>query len=996
MKRMMLCALAMFATAFLSAFADWTWAGKSGNITIPAGTTATVTDGDVATVAALTGIEIESGAELAFANTGVRCVLAATLTGDGALNVGDGGMVTFAGNSPAYTGEMHFLNSKICVTHSNALGSGKKGDGTTQRFVYSDGSYHSSARKNADGLCFADGVACEPGIAWYGDRSNNKRDGKNVTWFSEKMSDHVTFNGPLEMNKNGNVDWILIGNYTFNAGCGVRVVGKTVMGSPQYQVANDCKAYVNGAKSLSGFGTSYCAVSATARSELHLNAPGDTMLGSVTLSGSGKIICESENALPASSCNLGRNNEKSGNIDLNGKDQTVGKIKHCTDQGPSSTWPWTPTEGEQSFVTVTSSADATLTATEEYSALLACEFRDRASLAKTGGGTLTLVNRYSDTKGTLSVSAGEVRFDWGAGWGGDLDLSGEGRMTFLPGTSLNKLRESEVAIANGAKLVLSNGVKLVCSKLSLGGAVMGVGTYSKATHPDYFDGEGEIDALASYQDTYTWKDVTVTSGWGVPENWEPSGVPGADSRAILPNGCFVNILDEDVGAIEATGLIKIMDGASLNFLNTQARCTLTASVIGNGALNTGDGVPVTFAGDSRGFTGPMVFDRSKIVVTSRYGLGDAYNLNGTRRYVRSDGSYHATARPNAEGLRFRGDGLSCDAGIYWFGVRNTEVTRFTDAVTDQMVFNGPVEMNKTSNVDEMTLGNYTFMAGLGVREDGNYGTPSYTVATGCKAYIRGSKSIRGAVNSFYSTLNVGSDAELHLDTDGATISCLTLCGKGRIVCDATNMLSTTEVCNFGHGDRKWDWGTIDLNGHDQAIPRFAHSSKWTWTAVKGEPYFVTVTSGVPAKVVMTSDTSTDAFTCKFTGQASLAKTGKAPFFRFVNQYSDTTGALSVSKGEVRFDWGAGWGGDIALSGTGKAVFMEPCPKNRPSNAVGAVTLADTAKLVVSNGVRYCCAKLAVNGKELGAGTYTAATLPDWIEGGGSVCVGKPGILMIVR
>ena len=88
--------LAVLPLPGFTAFADWSWSGKTGSVTIPPDTTAVVTDSDVDTVAALTAIKLEAGATLSFNNTANRCVVSAALSGDGALNTGDGAPVTFA------------------------------------------------------------------------------------------------------------------------------------------------------------------------------------------------------------------------------------------------------------------------------------------------------------------------------------------------------------------------------------------------------------------------------------------------------------------------------------------------------------------------------------------------------------------------------------------------------------------------------------------------------------------------------------------------------------------------------------------------------------------------------------------------------------------------------------------------------------------------------------------------------------------------------------
>ena len=480
---------------------------------------------------------------------------------------------------------------------------------------------------------------------------------------------------------------------------------------------------------------------------------------------------------------------------------------------------------------------------------------------------------------------------------------------------------------------------------------------------------------------------------GAFADWSWAGKTGS---VTIPSGTTATVADGDVATVAALTAIEIEDGATLSFVNTANRCVLSADLSGNGTLNTGDGSPVTFAGDNRSFTGGMRFTNSKIVVTSRYGLGSATDAGGATRYVYSDGSYHATARPNADGLKFQGAGLTNDVGICWYGNRSdSERIWFVDSMSDPLVLNGPFKMNKSGNVDYVLVGNWIFNGGIGEVA----GTPGYTIATGCKAYIR-EKPVEQK-GSAYRPIQILDNAELHMCVGGGTWSTGNfICGTGTFVCDADDVIPSP-ICGLGQKGNKS--GTIDLNGHNQTTGRLKHptSDNFIWNPSPGDTGYVCITSAAPATLTMTSDTSTTNFAGRFSGYASLAKTGTAPLFTFVNQYSDTRGTLSVSQGAVKFLWGAGWGGDIALSGTGKAIFEDPCPANRPKTATGAVTLADSAKLVVSNGVRYCCASLSLGGQEIPDGLYTATQLNalvsgSWIEGGGMVSVGRPGLVITFR
>ena len=977
MKSMKIWLSISIALVGSSLFADWSWSGKTGSITIPSGTTATVADGDVSTVEALTAIEIEDGATLSFVNTANRCTLSADLSGNGSLTTGDGTPVTFAGDNRSFTGGMRFTNSKIIVTSRYGLGSATDAGGET-RYVYSDGSYHASARPNADGLKFQGaGLTNDVGICWYGNRADSAR-----VWFVDSMSDPLVLNGPIKMNKQGNVDFVRVGNWIFNGGIG------EVAGTPGYQIASGCKAYIREKPVVQATSlTSYRPYSIEANAELHLCVGGGTWNNGNIMYGSGKVVCDAANVLPTPIYGLGSKSSKNATIDLNGFDQTVGQLTNPTRTDWYGYLAWNPEPGESGYVCITSAVPATLTMTSDTSTTnFAGRFSGYASLSKTGSAPLfTFVNQYSDTKGTLSVSSGAVRFIWGAGWGGDVALSGTGKVIFEGGNSLGTDRS--VLIEDSGKIVVSNGLALVCRKLVWQGNAVEPGLYA-AGSCDWLEGDGSLYVITDGSDESIWKGGG--SGWNDPANWEDGVVPGAGDFVLIPSGSTVVVADADVAQVASLGRILIDSGAALSFENTSTRCVLSADLFGNGSLTTGDGTPVTFAGYNRYFTGAMRFTNSKIVVTSRYGLGSATDAGGATRYVYSDGSYHASARPNADGLKFQGAGLTNDVGICWYGTRSdSQRVWFVDSMSDPLVLNGPIKMNKQGNVDYVRVGNWIFNGGIGEVA----GTPGYHIASGCKAYIREEPVVQ---KSGYRQIQILTGAELHMCVGGGTWSSDNfICGSGTFVCDADNVIPSP-ICGLGQKDVRR--ATIDLNGHNQTTGRLKHptNSNFIWNPAPGSADYVCITSAVPATLTMTSDTSTTNFAGRFSGYASLAKTGVAPLFTFVNQYSDTRGTLSVSKGEVKFLWGAGWGGDIAASGSGKVVFAEPCPANRPSTANGSVTLSDSAKLAVSNGVRYCCASLTLGGTTITAGRVTASSHPGWIEGGGCVQVGKPGMSILIK
>ena len=934
---------------------------------------------DVATVAALTAIEVEAGATLSFANTANRCVLSATLSGDGAVNTGDGSPVTFAGDNRSFTGAMRFTNSKIVVTSRYGLGSATDANGA-QRYVYSDGSYHATARPNAEGLRFrGEGLTNDVGICWYGNRADDAR-----THFTDNiLTDPLVLNGPIKMNKSGNVDWVKIGNWTFSGGLG------EIAGTPCYGVAGGCKAYIRENPVVQKTSSaSYRLFLLNANSELHLCVGGGAWNNGNLIYGPGKLVCDAENVLPSPICALGQKSYRNATIDLNGYDQSIGRLTNPsrTDWYSSNHY-WSPAPGETDYVCITSAAPATLTMTSDTSTTnFAGRFSGFASLSKTGSAPFfTFVNQYSDTKGTLSVSRGAVQFLWGAGWGGDISISGNGKVIFAEQCQQNKFSSGAVSISGSAKLAVSNDVVFMCSSLSVGGTEMPEGEYGSATLSAYIEGAGRVivKKRKTYANTYTW--TGGGTGWSDSTNWGGEGVPGAGDKAVIPSGMVAAVLDADVSRVETLSGIEIADGGKLDFKNASVAVTVSADISGEGAIRSSAAAGITLNGDNFFHMGSMEFTNTPVYVTSRTGLG-----NPSRQVVHfgtgtGSGPYYP--------LRFRGNGLTNDVPIACSGQRGDTARYYTDTLADPWVQNGYLDYIRSGDTPAIYFGDYVFGGGL----RNTTGSLQFFVPQGRTCTIKDTPlSLRRSTN--WSHFQAERNATFRFEVAGNEwTDAFSLNGNGTFLCCLPGVLDATHALCMA---RATEVTVLDLNGNDQTCkhirnsraPKFSNTVLYIPT--RGSIGHGWVTSATDATLTVTSSVD-DPVAFRFSGRAGLNHEGTGTN-TIVNQFSDTKGTLSVSAGAVKFDWGAGWGGDIAVSGNGKVIFAESCPSNKTSTATAEVTLADSAKLVVSNGARYCCAKLTMGNTTITSGVATAAKYPGWIEGAGFVHVGRVGFAISFR
>lgn len=460
----------------------WSWADKSGNVTLEAGVTR-VTNADITYVAALTGIEIPADASLVFENT-QPLTLSASLSGAGAVCSGTAGTVVFAGDNSAHTGSMAFTNMNVTVTHRYGLGS-------ATRAVE-----HCNARL----LFKGNGLTNDVPLVIRDSARNSRTQSSNT--FTENWTDPWRQNGSVDFYA---PDWAF-GNWTFTGGL---KFNSTVYG---FSITRDCRPVIlnkpfDSSKSLYlGLGfyaqdesTSWNAARFV---DITLAAPGCkyrdfAIANGVKYNGTYHrgIICGCANALDQNNyLGLGRANTYKVMLDLNGYDQTVPQVHHSTYHVGSTDWRCTPIRGMADYCLVKSDTAAKLTMTGNDTSSVAYKFSGGISLRQEGMGTYTILNQYCDTTGRLEVVHGKVAFDWESGWGGNVEVFNSGTAAFLEGSTLSRSKKkSKVNVHEGGKLYVTNGVEIVCAALVLGSRDMPAGKYSAANAPEWIEGGGVVD-----------------------------------------------------------------------------------------------------------------------------------------------------------------------------------------------------------------------------------------------------------------------------------------------------------------------------------------------------------------------------------------------------------------------------------------------------------------------------------------------------------------------
>ena len=125
----------------------------------------------------------------------------------------------------------------------------------------------------------------------------------------------------------------------------------------------------------------------------------------------------------------------------------------------------------------------------------------------------------------------------------------------------------------------------------------------------------------------------------------------------VPEGEIVTATADDATAVAALTEVVFADATGVFEMTGAATLSLSAGVSGAGTVKVTSATSLTLSGDCRGFTGGWESSETPIVVTSRYGLGDAGTVGHSSSY--NFGCYIRHAEL-ATPITFSGDGLTND------------------------------------------------------------------------------------------------------------------------------------------------------------------------------------------------------------------------------------------------------------------------------------------------------------------------------------------------
>ena len=477
---------------------------------------------------------------------------------------------------------------------------------------------------------------------------------------------------------------------------------------------------------------------------------------------------------------------------------------------------------------------------------------------------------------------------------------------------------------------------------------------------------------------------------------------GTDAQILLGDG-GLSVADttEQTNTVTLAAPISLLPGipdvtfavADGTALNIEGGISASAA---NGRRLVIDGGALTLGGDSSAmFMEMAITNVTSVTVTSASGLGAGgatiYGemvpyFDGTRRCT----SPWSVIGPFAGENKFR----------YLYPAVTDSPFEFTGAVS----FTGTRQSeDKYTGYVVLIIRNDTiFRGGLAVdklsRLELNYGGKSNSVYILDHPVVRGKKNSNDSVDvRFYGASATNSFVVTDQDVGGSVAKGVYV-SQCSLVCIADNCVNGLFMPYVNSRDPSNGdpiWGKFDLNGHDQTFKRILSDSNIADAKYPMYPdSYVEIASETPATLTFgEKNTYIDLHQMKFTGAVSLRTADPwLGTIRITNTVSTTTGDLEITAGAIEFLKDAGWGGgtNVMVSGTGVLRLNEGTKGFSPVGGGASkveLKLAGNGTIDIPNAgtvvsVRTC----ETNGVRLSRGDYTAATLPGFLTGAGTLHV----------
>ena len=765
---------------------------------------------------------------------------------------------------------------------------------------------------------------------------------------------------------------------------------------------------------------------------------------------------------------LGRGTNPAGILDLNGHDQTIGRLAFFAGNNMGNVTGFNPyhyiTSDTAATLTISSGFVTTSGDSSIFNGRLLGGVSFKLDSAASTPGVASFSNTFenvSSTTGSLICARGTINLLAGARFTALSSIRKEGTGNFVISTPVIN-STVDLYLDGTGKVTLNNDISVAhayTNDTNGGWVMLKADTYDTGNLSGHLAGTGRLTVLhddthADETVTYTWTGAlgngTLTAGG----NWVGGEAPtlaSASEFLVFPaTGTSSFRVD---GSITVGGITITYPGAFTVEAGQNAQINL-----GEGGLSVEDTTAQTNAVT---VNAPIRLQNGTADVTFSVGDGTALNLAGGisaassygRRLVIDGGALtlggdssgmlvammitNATSVTvtSASGLGAVGATIYGDMLPYFTGTRTCTspwavIGPFPDSlaglslypkiVGSPFVFTGAVHLDGTLHaVDEGKGYRYTGYVVLDISNDttfrggitvGHLARLQLNVGKNVTLSILDSPVVRGEKTNYgsgYIDIRLYGDSATNsfVVTDQSLDSAYAgvIVSHCSLVCAADHCLSGQYTPYVNSRDPKYGdqiWGRFDLAGHSQTILRFNPV-----TEVQNEKYqlypdsYVEVTSETPADLVfgeqLSSASSAGLHQLKFTGAASLrtAMPWQAMLY-ITNTVSTTTGDLEVTSGAVEFRKDAGWGGgtNVIVSGTGVVRMKEGAKGFAQANGGPSKVLLklegggslDIPSASTTVSVELC----ETNGVRIARGDYTAATLPGFVTGSGTLHVRK--------
>jgi autotransporter-associated beta strand protein len=668
---------------------------------------------------------------------------------------------------------------------------------------------------------------------------------------------------------------------------------------------------------------------------------------------------------PTATLQMGVSYSPNSYVDLNGNDQSVGRIY----RGTSIT-------GNREL---TSTLPATLTINQSANTTLDAKFTGAVKVTKTGTGILTLTNAVWTTTGDITVSNGTLTVLAGTTFSESSTLRAAGGILKLQTeTAINN--EGAVAIENGGVVEIDSDLTETIASLSLDGVAQFRGTYGATgsgadTIDDvHFDGSGILYVSRNPPVTpvsATWDDGGSDTLLSTTNNWDGDVLPAFDGTTDATFAFAGTTATVDIDA----GFYGITLNHDSNFLLEAGDGSV---VLGSNGINAA--VPT---GTTRTYT---LAEDIELLETQEWTLDNSAGATiVTVSGVISDGDYTSDLTVNGGGW------LNLSASNTFGGAMliETGVVRITHSqalgstvggTTVNTLGRARLELSGELTIDEPLtfIGNsnskyclqnvsgtntLTSMINMG---NGRF----YVGSTGKKLIISGGMT----GNTFFVINGIGT---LLIETTPLTMGTGTLYADDRgltILNVASNqfgsatMAKGTVQMNVAHamppnanvriGVGYGPWGTFDLNGYDQEIG-YLHVGS-TAEGVRQ------VTSATPAMLTV-NQTTDKTFDGDLNGELGLIKAGSSQLV-LAGTNSTAAGSMIVSNGTLVVAANATLGTStnvVVASGTLSLQTQTAIADN------AMLSIDNGAHLTLATGVNEEVRYLVINDIYMPVGTYGA-------------------------